>query len=451
MTDVPVVKTGASLKLRQVLNSSNFKKWSCLLKIAARARNLGDIFDVARNDESKNAEAMLLLCNNVDDDHLEMVADIENPTNAYEKFRSIYGAAGIKDFGTLDTRWNALQLTSPVTVQKIIHYTAAISSLAHDFKTCGETYTKSAYQQGYKAAKGLPTECQQLQFTLLHSTAEDTLNLKYVEQKLISIYKEIEASVETKLPESSNSALLTTNFRWSCYRCGKPGHRAVSCQETPRPGWDDTRYQRGQQRGRGRGGRRGGRGRGRGGGRQAAYQQKNTDGGVAQMFAMMNAFNGTSSLKNSITDWILDSAVSAGHICIHKDVFCTYIETPDADRKHINPFGGRGIEIEGYGDIKLPLKSGNTAHLKQVAYAPKGSANLISTDAIIQTMDKEGYMVNYMQGPTTSKVVEVNTKKTILTATRQDGLHYLDIDTDSFYEMMSKSASANSENQSDFQ
>jgi hypothetical protein len=311
-------------------------------------------------------------------------------------------------------------------VQTIIHYTTAICSLAQDFKECGEKYEKSMYQQGYKAADGLPEECQQLQFALLHATDAEILTLSYVESKLLAMYKAIEAKRGNDSPNQPAAAMVsaTTSKPWTCYRCGKPGHRVAECKNSPRKGWDESRFTS----------KRGTQGR-----NSVSRGGANGVGDVAQLFAMVHALSTTTSIENGTGDWIMDCAVSAGHITIHRQLFSTYTETPKDDRRRINPFGGGGVEVEGYGEVSLPLKSGNIALLKEVAYVPGGSANLISTDTVIHTMARGGTLVNYMQGLTTSKIIDIKTTKSIITATRRNGLHYLDIDKEALEEAMKTS------------
>ena len=329
------------------------------------------------------------------------------------------------DLRALEREWRNLKLTTPVTMEKVMDYSADLKRIAKDFEDA--KCPKADEVQGDTAANGLPDsddECKAIKRDMLYGNHgdNDKLTLNKVLKRVVKMVKVREGNTKSSAQgDNNNSGGGVMNVQGiQCYRCLGRGHVVADCDGEARPGWNEE--YKPNTRGRGgsvRGGRGNGRGRGRG--RGGSFM-------LAMSVAFLNNDKEKKKSKNKgrlgtamigPQHWIADCAVSGNHLCVSKESFCEYRELPNDQRQQVMPYEeGRAMEIEGYGTVKLPMTTGAILTLEEVSYAPTGAANLFNTRKAIRQLHRKGIHANFMHGM------------------KRHGFLYLDVDTEKLNVML---------------
>ncbi|KMS65059.1 hypothetical protein BVRB_039860, partial [Beta vulgaris subsp. vulgaris] len=108
-------------------------------------------------------------------------------------------------------------------------------------------------------------------------------------------------------------------FQGNCFKCGKFGHRSSDCRSSA----------------------------------------TGTNGGQAHIAMLTMALSSGRSPRKGLRDWVLDGAMTCGHISSCREHFQNLKMIEDEERPTVGGVGGDRIKIHGRGDILLHMASGS--------------------------------------------------------------------------------------------
>lgn len=230
----------------------------------------------------------------------------------------------------------------------------------------------------------------------------ENLKLDFVKNRLLG---------EEEKKKKDSSGHQSHNTAFSCFICGKPGHKKFQCNMRDRSLSHQRGRGQGYQRGRGQGYQRGRgqdyqrgrghgyeRGRGQGYGRgHESYTADDCKSDVAFLCenSSAEAYNCNNISNDKILTWCIDSGCS-DHLVNNQDVFVNYREL-EFPRNIAAAKEGVMLKALGIGNIRTRCRVGKmvtTCTIKNVYYVPELRKNSLSVPKI----ESNGFKVTFYEG-----------------------------------------------------
>ena len=402
---VPSGSGNMNLSIGFKLNGRDvYMTWMFAMTTLLNAYGLGDYIDPIKkataNDSAKKAKAMLAITRNIEVSQLNLIkTHVNDPWGAWEALSAEYAGQGNQDMATLLIQLFGMRLKENASLEESKNHFEKMTDINMRLKEVDAERKLPDIVLAVLMCMSLPNDMEQVRYRRLSGPAAE-LTPKNVRDDVVSLLRRIEATENSQGGAGPSVAMIGQGqgrgtggnggrgggrgFQGKCFKCHKKGHRAAECRS--------------------------------GGSNQGSAN-----------VAMTVALTGGAGIRKGLRDWVLDNAVTCGHIATKKEHFKSIEMFDEGSRPSITGVGGAKVKVHGKGTVELEMATGRKVTI-EANFAPDACANLFSLRAALAKLGNiAGYTETHRSG-----TVRVN-GAAILTASLRSALLYLDLSQNQYF------------------